>query len=64
MSLLWTYKFEDGTERVLVGEGFSGIELEKMVELHGKVVVGAKKRKSHIISRLKYKLRRMTTWLI
>ena len=28
MSLLWTYKFEDGTERILVGEGFSGIELE------------------------------------
>lgn len=43
MSLLWTYKFEDGNERVLAGEGFSGIELEKMVELHGKVVVGAKR---------------------
>lgn len=43
MSLLWIYKFEDGTERVLVDEGFTGIELEKMVELHGKVTVGIKR---------------------
>ena len=43
MNLLWTYEFEDGTKRILVDEGFSGVELEKMVELHGKVVVGIKR---------------------
>lgn len=42
MSLLWTYEFEDGTKRILVNEGLSEFELELMIKLHGKVIIGIK----------------------
>nr|WP_297935682.1 hypothetical protein [uncultured Lachnoclostridium sp.] len=43
MDLIWSYRFEDGTKLFLVNNGLSGCELEKMVELHGKVELGCKK---------------------
>lgn len=43
IDIIWTYKFEDGTELHLVNTGFSGRELDKMVQLHGKIIFGAKK---------------------
>ena len=37
--IVWLYTFEDGTEYKLIDTGLSGIELVKLVEIHGKVTV-------------------------
>ena len=42
MDTLFIYKFEDGTELLLVNQGFSMEELWKMREIHGKATVSFK----------------------
>lgn len=39
MDILWIFSFTDGTQKKLLGAGFTSDELIKMCELHGKVTV-------------------------